>query len=72
MDVTLIFQRVSDAIRFLLQQQEVRIFNYIDNTVSALESTEAHEKFELICNTIEELGLPLNKSKVQGPSKKST
>ena len=65
---TLIFQRVSDGIRYILGQEGIRICNYIDDTFASFEKEGAKRKFERICGLIQALGLPLNKDKVQGPT----
>ena len=65
---TMIFQRISDAIRYMLAQDGIEVWNYIDDTFAAIEEVGATEKFEKLCNLITELGLPLNPDKVQPPS----
>ena len=65
---TMIFQRISDAVRFMLKERGVHVWNYIDNTFAAVEKEGAMEKFELLCDCMSDLGLPLNPNKVQAPN----
>ena len=65
---TMIFERISDAIRYVLGEQKVTVWNYIDDTFAAVEEKGADEKFKIVCSVIQELGLPLNPEKVQEPS----
>ena len=64
---TMIFQRVSDAIRFILSSKGVAVSNYIDNIFTATETSSGKDSLKVICDTITELGLPLNEDKVQRP-----
>ena len=65
---TMIFQRISDAIRHMLSIQNVTVWNNIDDIFTAWESEGSDEKFETLCTMIKELGLPLNEKKVEPPS----
>ena len=65
---TMIFQRISDAVRFILKEQGLDVWNYIDDRFAAIEEDGAQEKFTLLCDSVLELGLPLNPDKVQAPS----
>ena len=64
---TMLFQRCSDAIRFMLQEDGIHVWNYIDDTFTAVESVGSEEKFHTICDLITSLGLPLNADKVAPP-----
>ena len=52
----------------MLAKEGIVIWNYIDNTFTALEAEEAGDKFQILCDLITDLGLPLNPDKVQPPS----
>ena len=65
---TIIFERISDAIRYMLKQQNIEAWNFIDNTFAAIEAEGAMEKFKLVFSLIRDLGLPLNPDKLQEPS----
>ena len=69
---TMIFQRISDAVRFILREQGLSVWNYIDDMFAAVENEGAAEKFNLLCDSISQLGLPLNPDKDQAPSKTMT
>ena len=62
---TMIFQRISDAVWFTLAQGGLNVWNYIDDTFAAAEEKGANQKFDLMCSTITDVGLPLNPDKVE-------
>ena len=59
---TMIFQRISDAIWFILSSQNISVCNYID-IFAAVESNKGKENLKDICSTITNF----NEDKVQGP-----
>ena len=66
---TMFFQRISSAIKFILEQENTVIWSYIDDLFAAVEGREAQDKFEKMCSTVTDLGLPLNPDKVKSPNK---
>ena len=64
----MIFQRISDDIRHMLSQDNIIVWNYIDDIFAAWESQGSIDKFETLCNLVRDLGLPLNDEKVEPPS----
>ena len=67
---TKIFQRISDAITYIMQQKNIHIWNYIDDIFLARDSTDATVVFKDLVDLVEELGLPINKSKLTPPTQK--
>ena len=49
---TMIFQRISDAIRHMLMKQEVIVWNYIDDIFAAWESEGSNKRFQTLCTLI--------------------
>ena len=68
---TLIIQRVSGAIVEIMKgTHKVDLWNYIDDVFSAIEASKANRVFEDLCSLIQQLGLPLNDKKLQGPCRR--
>ena len=65
---TMIFQRISDAVRHMLRQEGMIVWNYIDDVFAAFEAEGSDSKFNNMCQLITDLGLPLNPKKVEPPS----
>ena len=65
---TMIFQRISDAIRHMLRQDDMVVWNYIDDVFAAWEAEGSDSKFSDMCQLKSDLGLPLNPKKVEPPS----
>ena len=65
---TMIFQRVSDAVKHILNKEGIEVQNYIDDIFAAAESDRGEEHLKRIGQLIQDLGLPLNRDKVKGPS----
>ena len=65
---TVIFQRISDAIRRILLNEEINVWNYIDDIFACVDHTEAHRVFNRLVQLIQELGLPINLDKVVAPA----
>ena len=72
MNGTMIFQRISDAIRYILAQENMPVWNYIDNIFAAWEEQGSGDKFKDMCKLIHDLGLLLNDKKVELPSSRMT
>ena len=47
----MIFERISDAIRYMLGKQKVQVWNYIDDTFAAVEAEGAMGKFHTVYDT---------------------
>ena len=45
---TFIFQRISDAIRHILAEEDILVWNYIDDIFAAVESSGGDEKFHRV------------------------
>ena len=67
---TFIFQRISDAIRHMLAEEDIHVWNYIDDVFAAVESEGSEYKFHRVHTLISELGLTLNEQKAQAPCEK--
>ena len=65
---TLIFQSISDAIRHILLQEGVEVWNYIDDVFAAIEGDAADDSFHQVHTLITRLGLPLNPDKLSPPT----
>ena len=66
---TNIFQCVSDAIRYILAQENRHIYNYIDDMFQANTKEGADSTFHRLCDLIKELGLPSIPKKLYLPQK---
>ena len=56
---TKIFQRISDAIAYIMEERNIQIWNYIDDMFLARNSSDANEVFDSLVNLVEKLGLRL-------------
>ena len=65
------YQLISDTVAYLMRDQ-VRLHCYIDHYVAILPRVKAHEVFGHLCTLLNELGLPLNTSKLTAPTKRIT
>ena len=65
---TAIFQRVSDAIRRIMQSKGIHIWNYIDDFFACVEADSAVMAFEQLKSLVVDLGLPINETKVVPPA----
>ena len=54
---TMIFQRISDSIRYILANSNVEVCNYIDNIITAVEAEKGAGDLKKVCETIVDLGL---------------
>ena len=68
----LVFQRISDAIRYMLGSEKIAVWNCIDDMFAAWEGEGSSLKFHTLCALIRDLGLSLNEKKVEPPSDKMT
>ena len=65
---TAIFQRITNSIRCILEEENIRVYNYIDDIFTFMESDRAHHDFMCLRELIEKLGLPINDSQVVTPA----
>ena len=63
------YQRIADAVTHMLQQQNIQVWAYIDDTFAAFDAPVAREIFHTTCELITALGLPLNPDKVPAPQR---
>ena len=66
------FQILSDAIAHIMDKKGVKLHCYIDEYIVVTSKSKAAEQFEMLCDLLHELGLPLNKNKLTPPSKQLT
>ena len=69
---TVIFQRISDVIRKILQNDGIVAWNYIDDIFACTTSERADTVFNRIIELIRELGLPINEDKLVAPADEMT
>ena len=65
---TAIFQRITDAIRRILEYENIKVYNYIDDIFACVEEDRATYVFNRLKALIQELGLPINDTKVVTPA----
>ena len=66
------FQILSDAIAYIMAKKGVKLHCYIDDYTVVTSELKATEQFGLLCDLLQELGLPLNANKVTPPTKRLT
>ena len=67
-----IFQRLSDAIRFIMTSKGHRITNYIDNLIGHCVPSQAHESFNTLVSLLAELGFQISDKKLITPTTHAT
>ena len=67
-----IFQRLSEAIRFIMKQRGYQLVNYIDDVIGYNVPTMANKAFPELRTLISELGFELSDKKVVAPCTKLT
>ena len=67
-----IFQRLSDAVRFIMTSQGHDVINYIDDVIGFGTISTAHNSFTILKNTLENLGFEISIKKLIQPSTKVT
>ena len=67
---TAIFETISDLIRFIWAKQGIRVWNYIDDIYAVCHKNTAQMAFEKLIHVVEQIGLPINKSKLFPPTTK--
>ena len=63
-----IFQRTSNAIRYIMSKQNYDIINYIDDLVGFGLPSTVHNSFQYLCELLEKLGLTISTKKLVPPS----
>ena len=67
-----IFQRLSDAIRFIMKSQGYDVINYIDDVIGFGTISNAKPSFEALTKLLQKLGLDISIKKLVQPSTKVT
>ena len=67
-----IFQRLSDAIRFIMKSQGYDVINYIDDIIGFGTITTAKSSFETLTNLLQKLVLDISIKKLVHPTTKVT
>ena len=67
-----IFQRISDAIRFIIKSQGHDVINYIDDVIGFGTVTTAKPSFETLTTLLQKLGLDISIKKLVQPATKVT
>ena len=65
------FQLLSDAIAHIMAKKGVKMHRYIDDYIVVTAKLKATEQFSMLCDLLQELGLPMNKN-VTPPTTKLT
>ena len=65
---TAIFERITNLIHFILTEHGIKIFNYIDDIYACGLKDVSNEAFKSLTLVIEQVGLPINPSKVFPPT----
>ena len=66
------FQRVSDAVTFLMAKSGAKMFAYIDDYILISPEADAQRQFRRLASLLTELGLPSNPDKQTSPCRKLT
>ena len=65
---TQIFQRISDAVRFMMRRAGYDVINYVDDFVGVATPSVAHQSYEHLTKLLERLGLDVSVKKLVSPS----
>ena len=63
-----LFQRLSDAVRHIMRQQNYDVINYIDDILGIDLSSRIDASFDALCNLLPELGFQISKKKLEPPT----
>ena len=63
-----IFQRTSDAIRYIMRNHNYDIINYIDDLIGFGLPSTVHNSYKYLCELLEKLGLAISNKKLVPPS----
>ena len=66
------FQRVSDAVTFLMAKSGAKMFAYIDDYILISPEADAQRQFRRLASLLTDLGLPSNPDKQTSPCRKLT
>ena len=66
------FQILSDAIAHIMAKKGVKMHCYIDDYIVVTSKSKAFDQFAMLCDLLQELGLPMNGDKLTPPSKRIT
>ena len=67
-----IFQRISDAIRYIMAQSNFQVTNYIEDIIGHAVCSQAHQSFDYLYNLLLDLGFDISEKKVVTPATKVT
>ena len=67
-----IFQRISDAVRYIMSQLGFQVTNYIDDIIGHSVSSQAAKSFDTLHELLSRLGFDISAKKVVTPSTKVT
>ena len=65
-----IFQRLSDAVRFIMAQKGITVTNFIDDFIGCDTKSHADTAFDTLHSLLVELGFTLSKKKLVPPTTK--
>ena len=66
-----IFQRLSDAVRFIMSTKGYQVTNYIDNIIGYATKSQAQASFDALYALLEELGFKISKNNLVTPTTKA-
>ena len=66
------YQLLSDTIEHIMAKKGVKMHCYIDDYIVVTSKLKATKQFSMLCDLLQELGLPLSENKVIPPTKKLT
>ena len=67
-----IFQRMSDAVRYMMRQKGFPVIDYIDDYVGVGVPSVAHASYHFLLDLMERLGLSVSQKKLVSPSTRVT
>ena len=67
-----IFQRLSDAVRYIMNSKGHQVTNYIDDIVGYAVKSKAQASFDTLYNLLQDLGFKISKNKLVTPTTKAT
>ena len=67
-----IFQRISDAVRYMMRQEGFPVIDYIDDYVGVGVPSVAHASYHFLLDLMERLGLSVSQKKLVSPSTRVT
>ena len=67
-----IFQRMSDAVRYMMSKFGFQVTNYIDDIIGHSVSSKANESFQTLHNLLSKLGFDISAKKIVPPCTKVT